>query len=133
MSTKKETPTNTAMLAGARQEAATWQASTPCPHNTTDRPVGQAVKVSDFLQRGRENATPLKRLKQLFHRNGRAIRLMIRAERLGGVPILADNMSGYYLPGSDYELAQCVRSLRHRANEIIRAANAIEGATDIGE
>lgn len=133
MSRQKETPTNTAMLAGARQEAATWQASTPCPHNTTDRPVGQAVKVSDFLQCGQENAVPLKDLKELLHLDGRTIRLMIRAERLDGVPILADNQTGYFLPGDDAERARCVRSMRHRANEIDRAADAIEGAADIGE
>ncbi|MDE6588821.1 MAG: hypothetical protein K2K53_00450 [Oscillospiraceae bacterium] len=58
----------------------------------------------------------------------RTVRLMIRAERLSGTPILADNQTGYYLPGNDHERAQCVRSMRRLAAEIFKAADAIEKA-----
>lgn len=94
--------------------------------STTSPPPGQ--KVSDYLVPGRENAVSLKRLKNLLHLDGRTIRLMIRAERLAGTPILADNATGYYLPGDGNERARCVRSMRRRAAEIVRVANAIEKA-----
>lgn len=99
-------------------------------HDTTSPPPGQ--RVSDFLAPGQQNAVPLRYLKDLLHLDGRKVRLMIRAERLAGMPILADNRTGYYLPGNDLERAWCVRSMRRRAAEIVKAADAIERAEDIG-
>ncbi|WP_283619137.1 hypothetical protein [Flavonifractor plautii] len=56
------------------------------------------------------------------------MRLMIERERREGRPILADNATGYYLPATEYERAACVRSMRHRAGEIMKSAQAIEQA-----
>lgn len=53
---------------------------------------------------------------------------MIERERREGRPILADNATGYYLPATKYERAACVRSMRHRAGEIMKSAQAIEQA-----
>lgn len=102
--------------------------ATPHLHQqfTTAPPSRQAVKIADFLSPGQQNAVPLKHLKDLFHLDGRKVRLMIRAERLAGTPILADNQTGYFLPGNDHERARCVRSMRRRAAEIVKAADAIE-------
>ena len=58
--------------------------------------------------------------------DGRTVRAMIAAERLAGVPILSDNSTGYFLPGNKGERERFVRSMRHRAREIERAADAIE-------
>lgn len=110
----------------------TGPASQTAPHLhqqfTTALPSGQAVKIADFLLPGQQNAVPLKHLKDLLHLDGRKVRLMIQAERLAGTPILADNQTGYFLPGNDRERARCVRSMRRRAAEIVKAADAIEGA-----
>lgn len=92
----------------------------------------QAVKVADFLSPGQQNAVPLKHLKGLLHQSGREIRLMIRAERLRGVPICEDSKSGYYLPKSTNERDLCAKRLRHRAAQIIKVADAI-AAADISE
>lgn len=113
----------------------TGPVSQTAPHlhqqSTTPTPPGQAVKIADFLSPGQQNAVPLKHLKELLDLDGRTIRLMIRSERLRGTPILADCVGGYYLPGNDLERARCVRSMRRRAAEIVRAADAIEGAAGI--
>ena len=53
---------------------------------------------------------------------------MIAAERLSGVPILSDCSTGYYLAENAGEKERFVRSMRHRAREIERAAEAIERA-----
>ena len=58
--------------------------------------------------------------------DGRTVRAMIADERLAGVPILADNSTGYFLPASEDEKSQFIRSMKHRAKEIERAAEAIE-------
>lgn len=51
----------------------------------------------------------------------------IERERRKGRPILADNATGYYLAATEHERTACVRSMRHRAGEILRTAQAIEG------
>lgn len=95
---------------------------------TTVFPVGQAA-ISDFLSHGQENAIPLRHLVKLTKQDGRNVRRRIAAERLAGVPILADNQSGYFLPATEAEAQRCIRSMRRRAKEIERAAEAIASAT----
>lgn len=82
--------------------------------------------ISSILLRGRENALPLRHLKTVTNLDGRSVRLMIERERRAGIPILADNASGYYLPANDTERTEFVRSMRHRAQEIMKTAQAVE-------
>ena len=84
--------------------------------------------ISRLLSHGRENAMPLRHLTAMTKLDGRTVRAMIADERLAGVPILADNSTGYFLPASEDEKAQFIRSMKHRAKEIERAAEAIEKA-----
>ncbi len=88
-------------------------------HNTKPGPI------SRFLAQGQENAVSLRQLEALTGYDGRTVRLMIQRERLKGTPILADNQSGYYLPATPEEKDRCVRSMRHRAMEILRTAEAV--------
>ena len=96
-------------------------------HYTADFTVGQ-IRISDFLSRGQENAVPLRQLKLTTGFDGRTIRRMIQQERLGGVPILADCHSGYFLPLTETEKHLCVRSMFRRASEIEKSAAAIFAA-----
>ena len=95
--------------------------------HTTQGPSGQR-KIADLLSYGQENAIPRRHLEKLTGLDGRTVRLMIERERHEGVPILADNVTGYYLPATEHERAACVRSMRYRAGEIMRTAQAIEQA-----
>ena len=97
----------------------------PTNQSTTAAGAGQR-SIADLLGVGRENAIPRRDLEQLTGLGGRSVRLLIERERRAGTPILADNASGYYLPASDDERAECVRSLRHRAGEIMATARALE-------
>ena len=72
-------------------------------------------------------------LEKLTGLSGREVRRQIERERRRGIPILSDNMSGYFLPSSEDEKARCVRSMKGRAREILRTARAIEGAAGLGE
>ena len=99
------------------------------PQFTPNGPGGQR-KIADLLSHGRENAIPCRELERLTGLDGRTVRLMIERERREGSPILADNATGYYLPATEYERAACVRSMRHRAAEILAAARAIERGGD---
>ncbi len=90
-------------------------------HHTTDLGL-----IASHLQQGRKNAVNIRYLEAMTGMKNRDVRLLIEKERRGGTPILSDNSRGYYLPGSQEELARCVRSLRGRAKEIERTADAIE-------
>ena len=127
MNTKEKAPTSAATLAEAAAETTVCRASIPI-FDCTTAAEGRQRKVSDFLSHGRENAVPLRHLKKLMETDGRTIRLTIQQERLAGTPICADNLTGYYLPATEEEKTTCVRSLRHRAEEIMKTARAIERA-----
>ena len=88
-------------------------------------------KISPLLLSGQENALPRQALEALTGLDGRTVRLLIERERRAGSPILSDNATGYYLPATQEETAACVRSLRHRAGEILRTARAIERGAGI--
>ena len=94
--------------------------------STTAAPGGQ-LHIADYLSRGRENAITRRELERITGLAPRDVSLAVERERRSGVPILA-NGSGYFLPATDDERAACVRSLRHRAREILTTARAIEQA-----
>ena len=76
------------------------------------------MRIADLLSHGQENAVPLQHLVALTNTDERTVRAKIAAERLAGVPI----------PGNKGERERFVRSMRHRAKEIERAAEAVEQA-----
>lgn len=108
---------------GTAGQAAEKDAGRKIPHNDYTTSTGP---ISRLLSHGRENAVPLRHLTTMTKLDGRTVRSMIAAERLAGVPILSDNSTGYYLPGDDAEKVRFIRSMKHRAKEIERAAEAIE-------
>ena len=98
----------------------------PYYQNTTDRSGGQADTISGLLLHGAENGLHLRDLCRLTGWKEREVRLQIHAERRRGIPILSDNVNGYFLPTDEQELVACVRSMRNRAGEILAAAEGIE-------
>ncbi len=112
---------------GQAKETAGFSGSAISTKDFTTKAAGVQVTISDFLHAGRENALPLAVLCQLTGMDGRQVRLCIQRERLMGEPILSDNAHGYYLPGSEREVREFIRSMRHRAGEIEKAAGTIEG------
>lgn len=85
------------------------------------------MRISDLLLEGAANAVTRKYLEQITGMNGREIQRAVQAERLAGKPILS-GQRGFFLPGTEDEKSRFVRSMRHRAAEISRAAAAVEGA-----
>ena len=95
---------------------------------TSDQEQKQAGYISQFLSAGAGQGLHLRDLVRLTDRAEREVRQMIQAERLRGVPILSNNQDGYFLPSNEEEKGAFVRSMRHRANEIHKAAEAVEKA-----
>ena len=84
------------------------------------------MKIADLLRYEQANAVPLRDLAGITGLDGRTVRAMISAERRAGAAILSNNQTGYYLPANEEEKARFVRSMRHRAKEILCAADAVE-------
>ena len=75
----------------------------------------------------RSGPLTLRELEALTGLDGRTIRRMIELERRDGVPIVSDCKRGYWIGNSD-EVQHFVRSMRRRAAEIVKTAEAIEDA-----
>ena len=114
-----------AAISGRAKRESTQESNNSHKQFTTAADGGQEV-VSSLLLKGRSNALHLADLVRLTGWPERDVRKAIQRERQRGSPILSDNKSGYFLPGNEQERALCVRSLRHRAHEILRAAACIE-------
>lgn len=133
MTDMKMTHPTAATVERVETGAETRQATTSTTNDTTPTPPGQAVKISDLLGHGQSAAVPLRHLKELSGLPGREVRRMIQAERLLGIPILSDNVSGYYLAGDAQEREKFIKSMRGRAAEIVKVAEAVERGTIGGE
>lgn len=113
--------------AGQAKRESHWASGDPYRDDITGRGGGQGT-VSRFLMEGAQNGLRLRELACLIGEDQRTVRKMIHEERRRGIPILSNNRDGYFLPGDDRERTACVKSLRHRAKEILAAAEAIERA-----
>ena len=133
MTDMKMTHPTAATVERVEAGAETRQATTSTTNDTTPTPPGQAVKISDLLGHGQSAAVPLRHLKELAGLPGREVRRMIQAERLRGIPILSDNINGYYLAGDAQEREKFIKSMRGRAAEIVKVAEAVERGTIGGE
>lgn len=112
----------------AVEQAQAGKAASNFQCDSTPLTTGNQGRISDFLSRGQENSVSLTQLQQWTGLDKRVIRQRIATERFKGIPILADNQTGYYLPATEEERKRCVRSMKHRAKEIYKAAQAIETA-----
>lgn len=128
MNRHKKTHPTAATVERVEAGAGLAGSSTSDSQSTTSAPPGQAVKIADLLGHGQNAAVPLRHLKELAGLPGREVRRMIQAERLRGVPILSDNISGYYLAADAHERERFIKSMRGRASEIEAVAAAVEKA-----
>ena len=81
------------------------------------------VDVAGLLKAGPLTLRDLSRLTGL---DGRSVRREIERERRAGAPIVSEAGRGYWM-GSPVEVRRFVRSMRRRASEIIRTAEAVRG------
>ena len=82
--------------------------------------------IAPLVPVGSSRAVCLRRLAEMAGLSERETRRAIQRERLRGIPICSDNLTGYYLAADDAEREQFVKSMRHRARQILRAARAVE-------
>lgn len=125
MANNKKRPGSAGTPLRAGDTRAICEATSSNAYSNISAPAGQR-SIADLLGVRRENAITRRDLERLTGLDGRSVRLLIERERRAGTPILADSTNGYYLPATDDERAACVRSLRHRAREILLTAKALE-------
>ena len=103
----------------------------PSTHDfTTPAAEGQTFHVADFLRPGAENAMFRRDLMAMTGLRDRELRLMIEAERRQGIPILSDNIHGYWLSDDSAEIKKFSRSMKRRAAEIRLTAMRVERGGD---
>lgn len=124
---KKEKARPTGGTAEQARQGNHWASGIPC-NKYNVRGACRQFEIAELLGHGPENGLRLYDLSRLTGWTGRDVRRIIQAERLRGVPILSDNVNGYFLPETEEDRAACVRSLRGRAQEILSVADAIERA-----
>ena len=125
-SKKKTRPTGGTARRAVETGTTEQVASLSTYHTSTNGSNSQAEGIASLLLHGAENGLHLRDLCRLTDRSEREVRLQIHAERRRGIPILSDNVHGYFLPAAEGELTACVRSMRNRAGEILAAAEGIE-------
>ncbi len=126
MTKTQETRSSAATPGRAKGTAAIGTTAAPTTNSTRSSGKRQDLMVSDFLGTGEESALPMRHLKSILHCDSRTIRRLIELERRQGIPILSNNQTGYYLAANQDEIKRFTRSMKHRANEILRTAAAIE-------
>lgn len=112
------------------EETGSASRRTPLPKTIVHQIQGrtQAGYISQFLLAGAGQGLHLRDLVRITQLSEREVRKQIHIERRRHIPILSNNLDGYYLPSSKEEKDRCVDSLRRRAAEILEAADAIEKA-----
>lgn len=125
---RKKARSSVAALERETEIAASEKAAFSVPKCNTASRSRQALAVADFLGYGQEEGRAISYLQNVLNVDGRTVRQMIRKERLSGIPICEDNRSGYFLPSCERDITQCAASLRRRAAEIIKVADALEEA-----
>ena len=129
MSNKKKTrPVGDATERAKETESASRADTTSHSYSSANQERKQEGYISKFLLAGAGQGLHLRDLVKTTRLSEREVRQMIQAEQLRGIPILSNNQDGYFLPGDEAERADFVRSMRHRADEIHRVAEAVEKA-----
>ena len=127
MSEQRKTRPSVAAPERAKEtESASRADTTSHSYSSANQERKQEGYISKFLLAGAGQGLHLRDLVRITHLSEREVRQMIQAERLRGIPILSNNQDGYFLPGDEAERADFVWSMRHRADEIHRAAEAVE-------
>lgn len=90
-------------------------------------------KIADFLSHGAENGVNLHHLEKMTGLSGREVRRKIEWERRAGALIISDNRNGYFMADNPAEAQRFAQSMRGRALEIMRTAEAVERAAGGGE
>lgn len=123
MSNKKAHPGTG--IPGQAAEMTACGASIPVSQYNTDTGHGQP-SIADYLGHDRGSARKGRDLCAMLHTDSRTLRQRIEVERRNGAAIVADNRSGYWLTDDPAEAQAFVRSMRRRAHEILKTAQAVE-------
>lgn len=117
---------------GRPEESGAFEACCDSTANSTISPLQrQGVHIADLLSHGAESGKTITDLQRLTDWKSWEIRKQIEHERRSGTLILSDNRNGYFLSDDPAEAQRFARSMRHRAQEILRTARAIEEAAGI--
>lgn len=129
---KKSRPGDCSTRTAAETGTACETASSSISNDITAAEVRQ-IKIADRLSHGAENGINLHHLEKMTGLSGREVRREIERERRSGELIISDNRHGYFLTDDPAEAKRFARSMKRRADQIIKTAQAVETAAGSGE
>lgn len=100
-------------------------------NSTTPAAENQPFRIADLLFPGAESAISRRDMMALTGLRDRELRRQIEVERRQGVPILSDNINGYWLSDDPAEIKKFSRSMRRRAAEIRLTAMRVEQSVSV--
>lgn len=102
--------------------------TTSAPNNTPASSQGTpALKVADYIPKGKENALPMQELARMLQIEPRTLRRQIYKERVKGA-IICYNRCGYFRPSTVAELEVYVAVQEKRARSTFRSLRAARAA-----
>lgn len=132
MSTTRKARPGTAIPGRAVENGTASQTPHASTTNDTTSPAErQLPRISDLLHPGAENAVPRRNLMAWTGLSDRMLRRQIESERRAGIPILSDNIHGYWISDNPAEIKRFSRSMRRRAAEIWLTAMCVEKSAEV--
>lgn len=129
---KKSARPTVGAVGQAVESGAVCKAATTSTNNSIISAAdSQTFRVADLLSPGAENAISRLDLMALTGLRDRELRRQIEVERRQGVPILSDNINGYWLSDDPAEIKKFSRSMRRRAAEIRLTAMRVEQSVSV--
>lgn len=104
----------------------------PACDSITRKASGQGqipLRVEGYLQHGRENAINMEDLRRITGLRSRQVTQAVQDARRRGVPVLSSSHpGGYFIAASEEEKKRYLKSMGHRAKEIIATLRCLERA-----
>lgn len=115
----------------ALETEAPYKLTTASTTNYTRSVADRQFQIADLLHPGAENAVPRRDLMAWTGLSDRMLRRQIESERRAGIPILSDNIHGYWISDNPAEIKRFSRSMRRRAAEIWLTAMCVEKSAEV--
>lgn len=86
-------------------------------------------RIEDYLLRGRDSSIKIAHLEQITGLRARQISQAVQEARRRGVPVLSSSHpGGYFIAATEEEKKRFLKSMGHRAKEIIATLRCLEQA-----
>lgn len=84
------------------------------------------MNIADYIPKGKENAVTRTYLSSLTGLSKREIERAVQDARFNSVPIISDNLTGYYIATCQQDIDMFYESMRRRGLNTFKTARAVK-------